>query len=73
MEIEENEVPVYQKEEPKIAWWLKLSYILLPLWGFYACYVYWNGSVGWLDPGAWQGLQKAANTTAYSENRLEKS
>jgi hypothetical protein len=47
----------------KIPRWLTWTYIILPLWGIVAFYLYWNGSSGWLDRGYWQQLQRAANTT----------
>ena len=47
----------------KIPRWLWFFYILMPLWGLVWLYIYWNGSVGWLDNGSWQLLQRAANTT----------
>ena len=58
---EEYEVPPsYEKKVPR---WLMWTYIILPIWGIFALYLYWNGSVGWLDRGHWQQLQEAANTT----------
>ncbi len=43
--------------------WLKFVYFTLPIWGIITLALYWNGSWGWLDPGYWAQLQKAANTT----------
>lgn len=43
--------------------WLKWVYIFVPFWGLVCLWLYWNGSSGWLDPGYWNQLQKAANTT----------
>jgi len=60
---DDDSVPLYHAKEPGIPLWLKLVYILVPLWGFFALYLYWNGSHGWLDRGYWEQLQKAANTT----------
>lgn len=62
------DVPQYQEGPPdskenKVPRWLMLSYILLPIWGIIAFYLYWNGSSGWLDRGYWFQLQQAANTT----------
>ena len=54
-------IPEY--EENPIPWWLKLTYISLPIWGVIVWYFYWNGSSGWLDRGYWQQLQEAAKTT----------
>lgn len=47
----------------KVAGWLKLMYLILPFWGLFTFYLYWNGSQGWLDRGYWHELQEAANTT----------
>lgn len=47
----------------KVPGWLKLTYTVLPIWGIIWFYFFWNGSVGWLDPGYWKELQRAANTT----------
>jgi hypothetical protein len=54
--------------EAKVPLWLKINYILWPLWGLVWFYLYWNGSHGWLDRGYWQQLQRAANTTFPIEN-----
>jgi hypothetical protein len=43
--------------------WLLVTYLVLPIWGLIALYIFWNGSVGWLDRGYWHQLQRAANTT----------
>jgi hypothetical protein len=43
--------------------WLKVTYVLLPILGFFWFYMYWNGSTGWLDRGYWNQLERAANTT----------
>lgn len=53
---------IIRVHENKIPWWLKVTYILLPIWGLIAMYLYWNGTPGWFDPGHWQGLQEAAKT-----------
>jgi hypothetical protein len=53
---------IASKDAP-VPTWLKLTYIILPLWGILAFWIYWNGSSGWLDRGYWQQLQRAANTT----------
>ena len=51
-------------EEHKVPRWLALTYMILPIWGIVAMYIYWNGSVnGWFDRGYWTELQQAANTT----------
>lgn len=48
--------------EPKVHFFLKITYIFLPLLGLFLLYKYWNGSEGWLDPDHWRGLQEAAKT-----------
>lgn len=55
----------YDAKVPKFLIW---TYILLPIWGIVTLYVFWNGSIGWFDRGAWQQLQIAANTTFPTEN-----
>lgn len=66
--IMEDEIETYGDEgitskDAPVPTWLKLTYIILPIWGVLALWLYWNGSAGWLDRGYWQQLQKAANTT----------
>lgn len=46
-----------------ISKWLKTMYYILPFWGLLWFWLFWNGSHGPLDPGYWQQLQRAANTT----------
>jgi hypothetical protein len=46
-----------------IARWLKVTYVILPIWGLISGYIFWNGSTGWLDRGSWQLLEQAARTT----------
>jgi hypothetical protein len=41
---------------------LKWTYIILPIWGVIAWFVFFNGTFGWFDPGHWSQLQWAANT-----------
>lgn len=53
-----------------IPWWLKLNYVLWIVVGLVTFYFFWNGSVGWLDRGYWNELQRAANTV-YPFNTLE--
>jgi hypothetical protein len=50
----------YDHRVPK---WLKLTYIILPIWGVITWFYFFNGSHGWLDRGYWSQLQRAANTT----------
>jgi hypothetical protein len=54
--------------DAKVAPWLKITYITLPIWGIIWFYMYWNGTTGWLDRGYWEQLQRAANTTFPSHN-----
>lgn len=49
--------------DAKVPGWLKLNYILWPIWGIIWFYMFWNGSHGWLDRGYWHELQIAAKTT----------
>ncbi len=57
------EYAVPSSNDAKVPGWLKLTYIILPIWGIFTFYFYWNGSAGWLDRGYWNKLQQAANTT----------
>lgn len=61
-ELEEFPDEIFSKDA-KVYLWLKVSYIILPIWGILTFYTYWNGSHGWLDRGYWNQLQEAANTT----------
>lgn len=54
---------VIESKDIKVPRWLVWTYIILPIWGIYCLYAYWNGSHGWLDRGYWKELQQAANTT----------
>lgn len=48
----------------KIPLWLMLTYIIMPIWGIVAFFLFWNGNIdSWFDRGYWSELQKAANTT----------
>jgi|APSaa5957512535_1039671.scaffolds.fasta_scaffold633806_2 hypothetical protein len=53
------------KEIPdtKVPKFLKLLYLILPIWGIIWFFLYWNGSNGYLDRGHWRELQEAAKTT----------
>jgi hypothetical protein len=57
---QDQEIPSYDHKVPR---WLKWTYILLPIWGIFFFYFFWNGSYGWFDRGYWLQLQRAANTT----------
>lgn len=56
----------YDAKVPKFLW---VTYLLLPIWGIFTFYYFWNGSLGWFDRGYWHELQIAANTTFPIENR----
>lgn len=53
--------------------WLFWTYVLLPFWGILWFSLFWNGSFGWLDRGAWAQLQEVANTTFPLANLTEKA
>jgi hypothetical protein len=53
----------------KVPTFLKCVYMILPIWGVLTWCIFWNGSVGWFDRGAWKELQIAANTTFPIENQ----
>lgn len=59
-EYGEESINSYDRPVPR---WLLITYIILPIWGVFCFYYYWNGSEGWLDRGYWNQLQRAANTT----------
>lgn len=62
--------PGIRSADAKVPKWLILTYTILPFWGLFALWFYWNGSVGWLDRGYWYQLQKAANTTFPAVNYM---
>ena len=55
----------------KVPAWLKLSYLIIPIWGIVWLFLYWNGASGWIDRGHWDELEKAANTQFPIENANE--
>jgi hypothetical protein len=55
--------------DAKVPKFLKWTYAILPVLGLIGLYIFWNGSVGWFDRGAWRELQIAANTTFPIENQ----
>lgn len=57
-----------QEDHNKVPRWLIVTYIILPIWGFATLFYFWNGSRGWFDPGSWQQLERAANTTYPTQN-----
>lgn len=67
-EIEEyGNTGIYSKDK-KVPGWLKLSYLILPIWGIIWMFLYWNGASGWIDRGHWNQLEKVANTQFPLEN-----
>lgn len=67
-EVEEYGDEMIRSYDAKVPPFLKWTYLLLPIWGIITLYIFWNGSIGWFDRGAWQQLQIAANTTFPTEN-----
>lgn len=61
--IEEYGDQYITSKDAKVPRWLFLIFVILPFWGAYTFFTYWNGSTGWLDRGYWHQLQIAANTT----------
>lgn len=61
--IEEYGDQYITSKDAKVPRWILWLFVILPIWGAYTFYVYWNGSAGWLDRGYWHQLQIAANTT----------
>lgn len=73
MTHEEKKIEEYgdegiRSDDAKIPRFLVWTYILLPIWGIITLYIFWDGSIGWFDRGAWQQLQIAANTTFPTKN-----
>lgn len=68
-EIELYGDPSIATYDAKVPGFLKLIYIILPIWGIVTFYYFWNGSLGWFDRGYWRELQIAANTTYPMENQ----
>ena len=54
---------IFEYDDTKVPKFLKWVYVIVPIWGIFWFYQYWNGSHGVLDRGHWQGLEKAAKTT----------
>jgi hypothetical protein len=67
-EVYLDDIKSKDKSVPKF---LILTYAILPIWGLFSLYYYWNGSAGWLDRGYWSQLQRAANTTLPEVNYTE--
>lgn len=68
-EIELYGDPVIASYDAKVPKFLKITYAILPIWGFITLFYFWNGSTGWFDRGYWHELQIAANTTFPIENQ----
>jgi len=66
-ELEEYGDPRIASKDAPVPAWLKWTYIILPIWGIFSLYWYFNGTHGWLDRGYWNQLQKAALTTFPTE------
>lgn len=62
-DIEEYGDPRIASADAPIPRWLILTYITLPIWGIICLYLFWNGSLNWVEGRPWQQLQRAANTT----------
>lgn len=65
---DETDYEVPFSKEASVPKFLRWTYWILPIWGIFAMYYYFNGSSGWLDRGYWHQLQIAANTTFPIEN-----
>jgi len=61
-----NDPTIASKDAP-VPRWLKLTYLILPIWGAITFYIFCNGTHGWFDNGHWNQLQKAALTTFPTE------
>jgi len=59
-----HEGGLIQEYSRPIPLWLRLMYIILPIWGVVILWLYWSGSWGIMDPGTWQSLQEASQTTS---------
>lgn len=70
-EVEEYGDPGIRSLDAPIPKWLIATYIILPIWGVITFFIFWNGSLGWLDRGYWHELQRAANTTFPQINKAE--
>lgn len=71
--MEDHELELYgdpniASRNAKVPRWLIFTYLILPIWGIFALWYFWNGSTGWFDRGYWHELQIAAKTTSASEN-----
>ena len=60
-----DEVDEY--DDVGIPTFLKITYLILPIWGILWFYSFWNGSHGWLDRGYWQELERVAKTKLHEE------
>ncbi len=69
-EIEEYDAPDMTTKDARVPLFLKITYIIFPIWGVIWLFLFWNGNDGsWFDRGYWHELQIAANTTFPNENR----
>lgn len=60
--VEFGEHDVNEFDDVGIPFFLKVIYVILPIWGIFWLYTYWEGSGGWLDRGYWKELEGAAKT-----------
>lgn len=56
-----DEVP--PSEENKIPLFLKITYLVVLIWGIWGFVAYWNGASGFFNRPVWTRLQEAADTT----------
>lgn len=54
---------IVEYADTNVPTFLKYVYLILPIWGIFWAYTFWDGSSGALDRGHWHDLQKVANTT----------
>lgn len=72
-ELEEYGDPGIVSLDRPVPKWLRIVYVIVPIWGLTCLYLYWNGTTGWLDRGYWHELQIAANTTFPVQNQNDLS
>ncbi len=62
----DNEVTEFAHSEP-VPLYLKITYVVVVVWGVVWLWQNFDGSGGWIDRGSWHQLQKAANTTSETD------
>jgi hypothetical protein len=61
--------PFIATKHARVPVWLLSIYLVIHIWGIFWLIFFWNGSeVRALDPGYWNQLQRAANTTVPYKN-----